>query len=251
MKKKVEVGQTYNNLTVIKRVENYVTPSGISFSKWHCKCSCGNEVDVLGSSLTSGHTKSCGCLSKRYKVDDDVMLHKKFGMLIVVSRATSHKIPSGSVYDMWNCKCDCGNETVTFGRHLRTGKIVSCGCTRAYLQSVANKQPKAERWTMDYLKKCNITYEYQKSFATLVGQNGGLLSYDFFLLDKNMLLELHGLQHYKPVEWFGGCEGFEKQQIHDKLKREYADVHGYVLIEIPTNRISQSKLISTLKKYIV
>lgn len=31
---------------------------------WFCKCDCGNEVLVRGSSLVSGHTKSCGCLQK-------------------------------------------------------------------------------------------------------------------------------------------------------------------------------------------
>ena len=30
---------------------------------WHCRCDCGNELDVMGRSLTSGNTKSCGCLN--------------------------------------------------------------------------------------------------------------------------------------------------------------------------------------------
>jgi hypothetical protein len=29
---------------------------------WHCVCDCGNEIDVVISYLTSGDTKSCGCL---------------------------------------------------------------------------------------------------------------------------------------------------------------------------------------------
>lgn len=31
---------------------------------WHCRCDCGNEVDVMGRSLTSGNTRSCGCLNR-------------------------------------------------------------------------------------------------------------------------------------------------------------------------------------------
>lgn len=31
---------------------------------WHCKCDCGNEKDIIGQSLTSGNTQSCGCLAK-------------------------------------------------------------------------------------------------------------------------------------------------------------------------------------------
>ena len=30
--------------------------------KWECLCDCGNVIKVEGSSLTHGHTKSCGCL---------------------------------------------------------------------------------------------------------------------------------------------------------------------------------------------
>jgi hypothetical protein len=29
---------------------------------WTCKCDCGKEITVRGSSLTSGNGKSCGCL---------------------------------------------------------------------------------------------------------------------------------------------------------------------------------------------
>ena len=32
---------------------------------WRCKCECGNEYDVAASSLTSGNTRSCGCLQPK------------------------------------------------------------------------------------------------------------------------------------------------------------------------------------------
>ena len=31
---------------------------------WHCRCECGNEKDVATYFLTSGQSKSCGCLQK-------------------------------------------------------------------------------------------------------------------------------------------------------------------------------------------
>lgn len=57
-----EVGKTYNRLTVVERGPN---GSG-GCARWYCKCSCGNPelVLVLGSSLRSGKTKSCGCLHR-------------------------------------------------------------------------------------------------------------------------------------------------------------------------------------------
>lgn len=34
---------------------------------WRCQCDCGRMVEVAGSSLTSGNTKSCGCLIQENK----------------------------------------------------------------------------------------------------------------------------------------------------------------------------------------
>lgn len=31
---------------------------------WHCKCECGNEVNVSATDLITGHTRSCGCLMR-------------------------------------------------------------------------------------------------------------------------------------------------------------------------------------------
>lgn len=52
----------FGRLTVIKRVDNYIRPSGKEAAKWLCVCDCGNKIEVITNSLTSGSTKSCGCL---------------------------------------------------------------------------------------------------------------------------------------------------------------------------------------------
>jgi len=39
--------------------------------RWHCRCDCGNETDVLTGRLNSGHTKSCGCLRHRKRKETD------------------------------------------------------------------------------------------------------------------------------------------------------------------------------------
>lgn len=63
---KDEVGNKYGRLTVISRADDYVTPQGNKFAMWNCKCDCGNPelIVVMGSSLRSGNTKSCGCYAK-------------------------------------------------------------------------------------------------------------------------------------------------------------------------------------------
>lgn len=46
----------------MKQANDYIKPNGRHESNWLCQCDCGNIVEVLGYSLKSGHTKSCGCL---------------------------------------------------------------------------------------------------------------------------------------------------------------------------------------------
>lgn len=56
------VGKRFGKLTVIKRAENYISPSGNKIARWLCKCDCGNEKVINSSALVRGSTKSCGCI---------------------------------------------------------------------------------------------------------------------------------------------------------------------------------------------
>lgn len=50
-------GRKFGRLTALRRDG---TINGRA--AWLCKCDCGNEVAVLSTSLTSGNTRSCGCI---------------------------------------------------------------------------------------------------------------------------------------------------------------------------------------------
>jgi hypothetical protein len=43
---------------------------------------------------------------------------------------------------------------------------------------------------------------------------------DFYLPEYNVAIECQGLQHFEPIEHFGGIERFVKQIENDKLKME-------------------------------
>lgn len=57
-------GKRFGKLTVIKKSDYYISPKGLKDMQWECECDCGNTVNVRGSQLRSGMTKSCGCLQK-------------------------------------------------------------------------------------------------------------------------------------------------------------------------------------------
>lgn len=90
-----------------------------------------------------------------------------------------------------------------------------------------------EREIMKILDLYKIKYKPQKTFVGLVGLKNGLLSYDFYLPQYNLLIEFQGEQHEKPHSGiFGGKKQFIIQQQHDKRKREYAKRHNIKLLEI-------------------
>lgn len=63
MKTIFKVGQKYNRLTIVEKCgyDKY------NNRLYECKCDCGGDVTVRGNALSSGNTKSCGCLSIEIK----------------------------------------------------------------------------------------------------------------------------------------------------------------------------------------
>lgn len=58
---------------------------------------------------------------------------------------------------------------------------------------------------------------------------------DFYLPDYNVAIECQGIQHYKPIEYFGGKEKFKLTQKLDEEKRNKLMEHNVKLICINYN----------------
>ena len=56
------IGKKFNNLVVVDYGENYVQGN----YKLLCRCDCGNLKEIARSSVTSGLSKSCGCLLRKH-----------------------------------------------------------------------------------------------------------------------------------------------------------------------------------------
>jgi very-short-patch-repair endonuclease len=53
------LNKKFGKLTCLYATNKRSTSGGII---WHCKCDCGNEIDVERQSLITGNTSSCGCI---------------------------------------------------------------------------------------------------------------------------------------------------------------------------------------------
>lgn len=57
-------GKKFGKLTVIGRKKGYKKWDILS-PFWTCLCECGNTITTSSANLSSGNTKSCGCLKKK------------------------------------------------------------------------------------------------------------------------------------------------------------------------------------------
>lgn len=205
----------------------YLTPMYyIKGGKWHCKCKCGNELDVDTRNLNSGHTKSCGCYQKEMasKNTYDMSNYEDENIKVLKSAGSDNQQVA-----LWKCICKhCGNVFITRGSTIRNGCAQSCGCVHS----------NNEKEIIKILTDNNIEFASQYTFPDLIGINGGHLRFDFAIFNNNKLshlIEYNGLQHYQKPEGKWGNE-FEILQKHDLLKQEYCKKHNIPLVIIKYNQ---------------
>ena len=111
------VGNRYGMLTVIRRAEKPWSDMSDHLKFWECVCDCGNNRVVFQGNLTTGHTRSCGCINTKLKRG------VRFGRLTILSAAPV-------VHNMryYNVRCDCGRIHTVSRDVLFRAANVYCDC---------------------------------------------------------------------------------------------------------------------------
>ncbi len=81
------------------------------------------------------------------------MKGKRFSRLVVIKQAAN----GNHNHLRWLVRCDCGVEKIVIGKHLRLGKIRSCGCYRKEKSSLNGKKAKTHGHSINY--KQTKTYQ--------------------------------------------------------------------------------------------
>ena len=141
------VGQKFGRLTVLRNAtmeekpkDKYGKPKARTWCI--CKCDCGKEIIVLGTSLTQGNTTSCGCYQKEQvsKINGHQnLIGKKFGKLTVIKK-DEISYEKGNI--TWECLCDCGKITHVSTNKLNVGNTKSCGCLslQKHIKDIINQK---------------------------------------------------------------------------------------------------------------
>ena len=209
------IGTKINGWTILN-----IIPSNEKNNKTFalCKCQCGTVKDVLLSNIINGLSKNCGCGRKNMLKETRTksLVGQRFGKLVVLEMIEERNINGRIVY---RCKCDCGNEVDVLGNSLTTHHTLSCGCLVSY-------------WNM-YIQQFleNNKIKHKSEYPVII--DGNRYRFDFYLDDYNVVIEYDGIQHFEPVDLFGGEENLKKVHQHDTIKNEYCKTNNINLLRIP------------------
>lgn len=193
---------------------------------------CGNVYEVTPSNFFTG-TRCPYCSGKHQKTDEefkqevyDLVGNEYVFLDTYVNNYTKLKVKHKT----------CGNVYEVTPTHFLIGtRCPYCNISKGEL--ILNK----------LLDTLNINYETQKTFKDLKDKT--YLSYDFYIPSQSILIEYQGLQHYEPIDYFGGETKFKNQQKHDQMKFDYAREHGYNLILVPYTADTLPKIKKYLTKH--
>lgn len=181
----------------------------------------GIQYKSWGGMITKSHP--CIYCSKEKRLSKIRYSHDEFIEKVNKIHGDKYKIISNYIKGRDHIKVYCNKCNSIFSiraSHLLEGH--GCGlCTKSI----------GEETIKNILDRHKIKYKREFRFNDC--RKNKPLPFDFYLEDYNLCIEYQGVQHYKPVEIFGGIEQFNKQKENDSFKRTYCKTHNINLLEIP------------------
>ena len=234
--------QIFGYWKVLERDEEKTKQTGNAY--WKCKCLlCENEYSIRGGALRDGSSTKCTPCARLASRKNE--LNKIYGQLTVVK-----DLGIKNKRNIWLCQCSCNNFIEVSGTDLRTGKVQSCG-------KCPDRRSLGEKEIASLLTNNNINFIIEYTFKDFLYSNGVHPRYDFYIPDKNYVIEFDGKQHYfyynNATTW-NTEENLKKTQKRDNLKNEYCWNNNIPIIRIPytlQSKITIEDLLLETSQYIV
>ena len=116
--------------------------------------------------------------------------------------------------------------------------LCGCGCPNCQQSKLENKTKIIlDNLNIKNIQRCDSSYLDWLDKQHL----------DFYLPDYKIAIECQGIQHYKPIKYFGGEKKFKTVQKLDEEKRNKLKEHNIELIYINYN-FNDEKIIEVIKK---
>jgi len=244
--KRPDLAKEWHSIKNGKLTPYDVTCGSHEYIWWQCSKNPKHEWYVMISDRDRG--RNCPYCSGRYASEDYNLLVNNPELCEEWNYNKNEKRPEeytpfNGKKVWWLCK-ECGHEWKV--SIINRNKGWKTGCPECN-KSKGEKECKRVLISKDLIEISQDDYDNlidknkynnnyfipQKEFEGLIGTGEGLLSYDFYTPKLNLLIEYQGEQHEKYIPGFHkSIKDFEKQQEHDRRKREYAQKHNINLLEI-------------------
>lgn len=209
-------------------------------TKLKFRCECNKEFDITWDSFKNSKNHVCKSCSNSIKYKGNITLITK----------GKFKTTEEEVRNIIENNMECRY----IGRYIKNRKqivvfecpihgrqeVFWCNIKRRKKCPLCNEYNKQNsilsQKVENYLIENNI--EYIKEYKFEECKDKRCLPFDFYLPNNNICIEVQGEQHYKK-KYFGNYsneiaeEKFNKQQLHDKIKRSFCKENYIKLIEIP------------------
>lgn len=186
---------------------------------------CGTEYKVQPSSFLQGSKCPICMLKQRIESQrwtqeyfEEFVEKEGLGEYQVVGDYKSSQVPVEMIH------LKCGTKYTPIPRtFVSGGRCPHCRSSRG------------EQYISQLLRRNNIKNKEQFKFDNC--RRDRPLPFDFVLFDEKdnpyIAIEYHGIQHYQPVDFFGGEKQLIRQQENDRIKKKFCNVNNILYIEIP------------------
>ena len=156
-----------------------------------------------------------------YQFNKGDIISSYSGKLLILKQIKIRVKDRGRQYyrKAYKCKClECNNIYEIREDNLINNKHGCKKCSKGVSYG--------EKVMMRILDIMNVSYLHDKALEWSNNKR-----YDFYLPDYNLIIEIHGIQHYKDNIYFN--TSFKKEQENDKMKKELAkknNITHYIVI---------------------
>lgn len=216
-----------NSSVLISDVQNAIEEKGL---KW------------IGGEYVSSTTRNLVCID-----DIGYMYTASYSN---VKKYNVRRFDKNSPYTIHNINlyCSLNNINVKFNddeyiseKHKHNWKCLDCGsvfkmsfdtlkCKGLLCKQCSDGLPSTEKFLYFLLKEIKLDFDFQKMLEV-----SNRRYYDFYIKSLNLIIELHGQQHYINSTYM---KSLEFQEKNDKEKREFAISSGFNYIEIDCSNSS-------------
>ncbi len=225
------------------------------------KCATSYKSSLLSKNISDFVSKSIKIHNNKYDYSKSVYVNNKTNLIVICPIHGDFKITPSHHYVGHGCQHCTKNHRKTNDefirlceythgdkyfynlvkfKSLKKNVVIICRIHGEFLQNAGHhvnghgcpvcSSSHGERYIKEFLDINNIQYVREKTFEEC--NNIGKLRFDFYLPKYNICLEYDGIQHYKPIEYFGGVYDFEKRKYNDSIKDEFCKLNNIDLFRI-------------------